>query len=966
MPDTIKQNATFQEISGKNLLILNDPEAVYLVNSEQVEVFAVPLRDGKPRGVRTFLFSAEHGSLLFGLDPEGFGTGLGLVVSGKPGSSVLVASRTELREVPASESEEIRHLVHNWTSRLLLALNQGVPPRETFHVDPGIHELKPQQHARAGTGFKHLWIRHLSGKSQYFSSSFFVFSSEQGFFPLPAHSWITCLEESSLECLSDREYQEVDPDYSTLDQFHNSVLRFILEQQSIKEKEELHRQEEMTQNDQARISATMNLLAQAMESGETTLQAKALIQDELLNACIRVGQETGIEVNEPPREARINTDPLQAVAKGSNFRIRQVALKGEWWKYDAGPMLGFVKDSETGKERPVCLLQKSQGTYILEDPQTGEQRKINSKVNEELTYFGYLFYRPMPYRPLNAMDLIHSGFIGLRRDILLVILMGIGAGLLALLPPIATGILFDTIIPDADRIGLLHIGAILVSAAIAVGLFEATKMFSTMRISSKIEFRIQSGIMDRLLSLPTSFFRKFTAGDLADRTMGINAIREILSGVTLYSIMGGIFSSFSLVLLFYYSWKLAMVAMGITLISGAIMLWIGIIQLRYQRIIQRLQGKLAGMVLQFISGISKLRVSGTEERAFAAWAETFSSMRKSTFQATKVENRLHAFTQSLRPLSLLIIFGWIIFTPLIGTMSVGDIVAFNSAFAQFQLAMIQLAMTMVSSLQVVPLYERAKPILEAEPELDADKAGPGELTGHIEINNVSFRYVTDGPLILRDVSLEINPGEFVAIVGGSGSGKTTLFRLLLGFETPESGSIYYDAQDLKTLDVVAVRRQLGVVLQNSTVMPGDIYSNIVGSASMSMDQAWEAARMAGMEEDIRNMPMGMHTMVTPGGGTLSGGQRQRLLISRAIVHRPRILFFDEATSALDNYTQKIVSQSLEQLNSTRVVIAHRLSTIMNADRIFVLDKGLLAQQGTYQELMNQPGLFAELARRQVI
>ena len=213
--------------------------------------------------------------------------------------------------------------------------------------------------------------------------------------------------------------------------------------------------------------------------------------------------------------------------------------------------------------------------------------------------------------------------------------------------------------------------------------------------------------------------------------------------------------------------------------------------------------------------------------------------------------------------------------------------------------------------------------------------------------------------------MKINAGEFVAIVGPSGCGKSTLFRLLLGFEQPEAGSIFYDAQDLKGLDLNSVRRQIGVVLQNSTLFRGDVFANIIGSKPLTLDDAWEAARLAGLDNDLRQMPMGMHTVITDGGGGLSGGQRQRLMIARAIVSKPRILLFDEATSALDNNTQAIVSRSLEGLKATRIVIAHRLSTVQNADRIYVFDEGNVVQSGTFTELIQQDGLFAALAKRQL-
>jgi ABC-type bacteriocin/lantibiotic exporter with double-glycine peptidase domain len=251
------------------------------------------------------------------------------------------------------------------------------------------------------------------------------------------------------------------------------------------------------------------------------------------------------------------------------------------------------------------------------------------------------------------------------------------------------------------------------------------------------------------------------------------------------------------------------------------------------------------------------------------------------------------------------------------------------------------------------------------PEVSETNKHPSELQGAIEVSHLKFRYQADGPLVVRDVSLAARPGEFVAIVGPSGSGKSSLFRLLLGFERPESGAIYYDAQDLAGLDAQAVRQQMGVVIQNARVASGSIFDNIIGSAPLTIDDAWEAARGAGLAEDISQMPMGMYTIVSEGGGNLSGGQRQRLLIARAIVRKPRIFLFDEATSALDNRTQAKVSRTLEALQSTRIVIAHRLSTIVNADRIFVMEKGVLVQIGSYRELADQEGLFRALVKRQL-
>ncbi|RMG87265.1 MAG: NHLP bacteriocin export ABC transporter permease/ATPase subunit, partial [Chloroflexi bacterium] len=514
----------------------------------------------------------------------------------------------------------------------------------------------------------------------------------------------------------------------------------------------------------------------------------------------------------------------------------------------------------------------------------------------------------------------------------------------------------------ADRSQLLQLALILFVAAVVAVFFQVVRNIAVLRIEIKLDHALQSAVWDRLISLPTPFFRNYTAGDLSNRAMAISAIRRALSGTVVLALLTAIFSIFNFLLLFIVDLRLAIAATILVLVIFIVTLVSGYWQMRYRRRQAEEQGRISGMILQFITGISKLRVAAVEHRAFAHWARAFARQRRLAFAAGNMENSLAVFNAFFPLLASIIVFAMVSSADI----STGVFLAFNAAFTQFLLAGLQLALAITSILDIVPLYERLKPVIQTEPEVDESKSDPGDLSGEIEVSRLSFRYVSDGPLILSDVSFHVNPGEFVALVGPSGSGKSTLLRLLLGFEKPESGGIFYDGQDLSGLDIRLVRQQLGVVLQNSQLMTGDIFTNIIGVAPLTIDDAWEAARMAGLEEDIRNMPMGMHTLLSEGGSTLSGGQRQRLLIARAIAQKPRILFFDEATSALDNRTQAVVSASLERLDATRIVIAHRLSTIINADRIIVLQNGRIVQMGTYDELMKQPGLFVDLARRQLI
>lgn len=581
-----------------------------------------------------------------------------------------------------------------------------------------------------------------------------------------------------------------------------------------------------------------------------------------------------------------------------------------------------------------------------------------------------MFYRPLPKVADKPVGLLQFGIRGYEKDAAGILAIGAAGSLLGMVVPQATAILVDSAIPDSDRVMLWQLGLALFAIACGQSAFQMSRGILSLRVENAADSALQPAIWDRLLRLSPGFFRQYSSGDLLSRTMSASAIRQKLSGATQRTLLSGVFALLNLFLMFAYSWQLAFVGVGVSVLAVLVTGVSGFLAVRKSRQQLDLDGAINGLAVQLINGVAKLRVAMAEGRAFAAWANKYSERVRLEVSLQRINDTVAIFTEAL-PLVTSALLYWVGMQSVEmsqqggGGLSSGAFLAFNSALGIFLSGAIDLSNTAIGLLGIVPLWKRTLPILQAEPESDSAKANPGALGGRVALDRVSFRYQKDGPVVLDGVSFSAEPGEFVAIVGPSGSGKSTILRLLLGFESPASGGVFYDGKNLAELDLVAVRRQLGVVLQNGRIGAGSIFENIAAGGLVSREEAWVAAQMAGFAEDIQQMPMGLHTVVSEGGTNLSGGQRQRLLIARALVNKPRVIFLDEATSSLDNRTQAIVTESLGRLNATRIAIAHRLSTIRNADRIYVIEAGRVVQAGSFEELVRQEGLFAQLVARQM-
>lgn len=961
------------EKTGEHIsFLLHEQQAEgWRVDADRIDIYAVQTQSDGTLSRRRHLLRVPEGEMFFSTEtPE---AGFGLLAVG--------THETQLSSVDADALEEAAHdteratllaaRVDRWINELAHGALSELPPKESERLEPSEDRATIQKGTCVRSPDNTLWVRHESGHSFFMGQRILSrIGPEAPRLPVGDRVWLQTGEESKLRMVPTHTMISEGVLRDSLEAFHRFVLRSVSVRSKHLKRKERTRLERKSEADEAALSESFAHLASIIE--EENPDMAAYTEHPLVAACQAVGKAAGLEIDSPLDGNEAGPDvgnrekplSIEEIARHSQVRSRKVALSGEWWKHDAGPLVGLIISDDGQSRTPVALLPNGSQGYEAHDPVTGSVETVDEPFNQKLHPFGHSFYRPFPNKALSPWDVFKFGADRCKKDFLMILLMGIAGGLLGLVTPIITGVIFNTVIPEAERAQLGQMVAALFGCAAATGLFSLVRGLTVLRVESRMEASVQSAVWDRLLKLPTSFFRQFTAGNLASRAGGISEIRRLLSGATISSLLGGLFATFQFALLFYYDSTLALWALGLTVVALLVTVGASYGQLYYQRQVAEKKDQLSGRVLQFITGITKLRVAGAESKAFNLWSKDFGEQRRLQIKARRIGNALESFNAAFPTLSLMVIFAVMIMRQ-DTVMATGSFIAFNSALGTFTSQMLGMTGALVSVLRAVPLYEQAKPILESLPETDRAKADPGTLSGDIEMQHVSFRYEDEGPLVLNDLSLSIEPGEFVALVGPSGSGKSTVLRLLLGFEEPETGSIYYDGQELESLDVEAVRRQIGVVLQDGQLMSGDIFTNITGSSRASMDDAWRAAKMAGLAEDIKEMPMGMHTHVQNGSSTLSGGQKQRLLIARAIIDQPRILLFDEATSALDNRTQAIVGESLERLQATRVVVAHRLSTIIDADRICVMDRGQIVQQGSYEALMEEGGLFADLVKRQL-
>ncbi|MCP5505968.1 MAG: NHLP bacteriocin export ABC transporter permease/ATPase subunit [Chlamydiales bacterium] len=944
-------------------LSLEEEEKVYFLEKGSMLLFA-----SEKEGRRTLLSMISSGRLLFEIekDPE---IPYELFAFTEETCILWEVDKRQLTEAMKRSEENQKafsdHLEHwlNQFSHFLYApmdvapkhwlLKSGAIPMKEGEVFTLKISEHPEEKERV------FWVTPKEGVYKLLGPHEYKFTDHHRFFPVLPHLYFLSMEAGNYEVQTTKEAIQTHKWIEGLSLFHRFLGHYLIQKREFLDQEELKRFEEKETLQEETLHETLTEMVSVLEEREVEEGTLSTVPLNQAMEIIFKSRGMKFEAVKQVHEKELK-DKVAKIAERSGARVRAIQLGPLWWKRDSGSLLAFY-----GKEHhPVALLQNRFGEYLMIDPVKGTKKKITPSLTRLLAKDGYTFYRAIP-------DEIHSGKETLafflrenKRELWKLGLYGLIGALFSLFPPVATALLFNLAIPNANFPLLFQISLGLIASALSSSLFIYFRSLILGRIDGKLSAGIQPALWDRLLKLPANFFRRFTAGDLLQRVMAMEQMRPLLSSNIAQTILTGIFALLYLMTMAIYSIRLTVIGVILLLIAAAVTYLFAKWKIRVQKKVFEMQGTINGALVQILSGVSKLRVAGAENNAFSYWAKQFSRSKSLEMMAQNIQNVIATIMGAFPLLALLLIFGTVMRLEETESLSIGDFLAFNSAFMTLSMAVFALSNIVMQAAPIIPLWRRTNVIVEEPQEILQKKTSPGKLTGDIRIDHISFNYEDDENLILDDVSIRVNPCEMIGIVGPSGSGKSTLIRMLLGFEKPLSGAVYFNGKDLSHLNINEVRKQMGVVLQGGGIVAGTLYQNIVAGGRYTEEEIDRAITLASFKRDLENFPMGLHTVLPQNGETLSGGQKQRLLIARALLPNPKILIFDEATSALDNRSQEEITQNIDALDITRVVIAHRLSTIRNADRIYVLEKGKITQMGSFEELAKEPGLFAEMLHRQ--
>ena len=948
--------------SAGHTVVFDEPDVLYVVLRGYVDVFTARLnRQGQPHGRWREVCRLEGGSVVPGIGQRsgsqlvariGEDTKLALIrpVDFEPTDDQPDRTQSAARRgLAAALDRTLGSLADAWL--------ESLPPREFEPID-GPVQLRAGQSARPVRDA--VWVAVREGAVRYGQH----IRGSHGLGSLlyvRRLDWLVVESDCRLEQVTTLDLVVAGGIWDALSE-HMTRLMDSADQRILElEEEELGTLRLRAEASRGHVEAVADRIEHVFDDRGMVELSDVLKDDPVLGALRLVGRQIGLEVEAPLSGVgggKVERQ-LARILHANGAHSREVVLAAKWWETDSGPLFLLRKN-----RTPAAALRAG-NSYYLVDP-TGAERSvlIDAKVAHGIDQTGYQIYPVLGDEVTTTGQLFRFGLQGQGRDVARILALVLVSGAVALAVPVMTGKVVGQYVASADR-QMILVGsvAVMVSAVVTAAIGVVVNL-SALKLMGGVLGRMQTAVWGKLLALPVGFFRTDEAGAFAKTVLGVHYSQEALSGALSVAVIGLLGASLNLVVIGLLSLRLGLVVLAMVVVALAVTWRVGRRSAEVQAEVHEREKRTSALMLKLLTSVPKIRVTATEDRVFRQWSAMHVDDTRLKLRLRQSQNALLTFNVGYPLLCTTLLF-WLIGGPWKGEVDISDFLTILVATNLLIAAVVQLTSAALIAIPVVPMLRDVETVLAEPAERHAGSVDPGELSGRVTVSGVSFRY-GDGPLILNNVSMTVEPGEFVAIVGGSGSGKSTLLRLILGFEKPLTGGVLFDGLDLAELDLQAVRSQCGVVLQGGGLTPGSIRSNILGTSGLTLREAWKAAEMAGLKDDIADMPMGMQTVISEGASALSGGQRQRLTIARALVNRPRMVCFDEATSALDNPTQKIVARSTRALNATRLIIAHRLSTIADADKIVVLDRGAVVQQGTYDELIaDEDGHFAMLARRQL-
>ncbi len=968
------EKATPINVEANTRYLLTEPNMVWIVGAVAGDVYACEYENED--FVPFFLQEMSPGDLIFGsssamlTDSQTF-----FFISGR--SSILYKiSLDNFREFLSDDQETslwIADKLEKWAGKILNLFAASSEPSDIFEFPiSGSYDLEPGGKAHLqltiGPERKHrlAWIECISGTVEIEGNPSLRLTESPALYPFSFFLWIEAPEGARIRSYTTLEALDKPALWDGLFDFHHKLFEFFKVQQ---EQDFQHAKERREKNRILEASSDKESMLTLGSLLEKQLAYAPLQEgDTLFKACDLIGQVLQVKMKPSLQSLPTVDQQVQEIATLSNLYQRKIALKGKWWESADLPLLGFYGKTE----KPVALINISRTEFEFLDPETLQREKITPKNAAHFHPSAFVFHIPFMGEKITFFKLVKFAYKEALKESYIFPILAILTGIINLYLPFAMKALFDSLTVTANITLLMQLTMGLVMSAIGLGFFTITKNFAMQRFNGLSKNKLEMGLWGRILNFPASFFRKRSAGELIGEFQAITAVHSTLNDYLVVSVFACVYTVLYFIQMLSFSTGLAFIGLMGILFPCTIFIICASLELNLFKQITNISGTIQGFVIQLISGLGKIRVAGAESRFFKIWSRLFAEKKRLSLRLQKLQT-VASLTRVLFPLVATVVIyiaAIVLFQKqTLGTtqkITTGEFVGFAAAYALFVASALEVFNTGFAGLKIRPLWECAKTLREqpVEASLDKDRALP--LKGKVVIDHVSYRYNPEEDMTLKDIVIEALPGEMVGIIGPSGAGKSTLVRLLLGFERPESGAVYYDNKNLDDFDPRSIRSQIGTVLQNAALIAGSIYDNIVGSGTYPIEALEKAIHFSGFEDDLRQLPMGLNTIIPMGGGSFSGGQRQRLLLARALISSPKILLLDEATSALDNKTQDIVTNHLNRLRVTRIVIAHRLSTIKNADRIYVLEQGQVVQAGTFQELAQQDGLFLHMLKRQTL